>query len=159
MLEGCPRGREKGRDPMCKWIGQFTEQQEGRMLVLMQAGWVLSEGRCAWSSVIHPRSWSPLLYPNCRPWSAPRLTRWLLLQHSFAKLISFSPMTSNMLLISNCFYPAPISPQATDLSYCLTPVLRWPTAILSLMVLEAAQPSLYVYNNMHVLKHHLNQKH
>ena len=44
VLEGCPRGREKGRDPMCKWIGQFTEQQEGRMLVLMQAGWVLSWG-------------------------------------------------------------------------------------------------------------------
>lgn len=142
-LEGCPRGREKGRDLICQRTRQFTEQQEGRMLALMQAGRLRSGRRRAWSSVIRPHCWRPLLYPDCRPWSAARLTGWLLLRHSFAKFISLSPMTSSMLLISNRFYPAPISPQTTDLYptarrlCCPTPVLRWPTGTLSLMGLEA----------------------
>lgn len=81
-------------------------------------------------------------------------------------MISFSPVTSNMHLISKCLYPSSTS-QTTNShpTVYLVYVLRWLTGILGLMNLHlsswllislpksAAHPSPC----MHMLKHHLSQ--
>lgn len=56
---------------------------------------------------------SPLLeapsLPKLQTVECPRAHCFLLLFHSIAKMVSFHLMTSNLLLISKCFYPAPTS--------------------------------------------------
>lgn len=144
-----------GNGPLWIWrCGGSRENRRGMSKYISGYG-----GESVWMVFWDWRRWSLLLHPTCKygvPWGS---VIGLFLLHSLAKMITFSPMTSNILLISKCFYPALTSPPTRLRPNCFSEsVLRCLTGILSSMYIShlpsqiSCSPSPCMYNTIDIHK-------